>query len=307
MAMNPMQRKANNYLLIGIFSTLVVTGAIIAILFMQLSKLQTEMNKEKTNVANVYVVNKKIKSGETVTEDVLTLKKVSKSVWSADATLPLRDDEGKAREDLIAKIDLEEGMIITANMLTTNDQKTTNDARKQEYNMVILPTQIESGDYIDIRLRLSNGTDFIVVSKKKVEIPQIDGVDSADIIKVEMSEMETKTMAGAIVEAYIDEGAMLYATTYVEPGLQASAIPTYVPSAEVQVAIANDSNVEYEARKALINRYDSEKEVRLNLIERTLNRYDAKEKVDNIEAKVQEEITKAKEARTSYLESLGGY
>ena len=42
MAMNPMQRKANNYLLIGILGTLVVTGAIIALLLMQLNKVNTE-------------------------------------------------------------------------------------------------------------------------------------------------------------------------------------------------------------------------------------------------------------------------
>ena len=35
MAMNPMQRKANNYLLIGVLVTLLITGSIIAILVMQ--------------------------------------------------------------------------------------------------------------------------------------------------------------------------------------------------------------------------------------------------------------------------------
>ena len=42
MAMNPMQRKANNYLLIGIFGTLLVTGAIIVFLFMQINTLKQD-------------------------------------------------------------------------------------------------------------------------------------------------------------------------------------------------------------------------------------------------------------------------
>ena len=48
MAMNPMQRKANNYLLIGIFGTLLVTGLIIVFLFLQLNNLQQEQKKQQT-------------------------------------------------------------------------------------------------------------------------------------------------------------------------------------------------------------------------------------------------------------------
>ena len=306
MAMNPMQRKANNYLLIGIFSTLIVTGAIIAILFMQLNKVQTQMNNEKKNVASVYVLNKNVKSGETINASVLEQKKISKSVWSADARLPLEDDDGKPREDLIAKIDLEEGTIITANMLTTTDQKPTNDTRKQEYNMVILPTQIKSGDYVDIRLRLSNGVDFLVVSKKQIEIPEIDGVDSANTICMQMTEAETMIMANAIIEAYIDQGSLFYATTYVEAGLQQSIIPTYVPSGTVQNALNNNPNIEQEAKVALITRYNNNTSTRTSIINQTLSQYE-QDKVDNIESKIQEEITKAKEQRQTYLEALGGY
>ena len=45
---------------------------------------------------------------------------------------------------------------------------------------------------------------------------------------------------------------------------------------------------------------------RTNIIDGTLAQY-AQERVDNIEAGVQEEITKAKEERALYLEALGGY
>ena len=56
MATNPMQRKANNYLLIGILGTLLVTGAIIAFLIMQLGKLQSEKKKEETAIKSVSVL-----------------------------------------------------------------------------------------------------------------------------------------------------------------------------------------------------------------------------------------------------------
>ena len=65
--------------------------------------------------------------------------------------------------------------------------------------MLVLPYQLATGDYIDIRLRMPNGNDYIVVSKKMVEIPQIAGVDSTDSIWIKMTEEETLLLSNAIV------------------------------------------------------------------------------------------------------------
>lgn len=300
MAMNPMQRKANNYLLIGVLVTLLITGSIIVVLFMQLNKLQQENKKREASMKKVYVVSQDIKSGQTVSYDNIKQKSVvaeliPKNVLSADLT-----------EETIAKINLDAGTIITNDMVTESENKTTNDLRKQEYNMVILPTQIQSGDYIDIRLRLSNGVDYIVASKKRVNIPVIDGVESSSNIEVNMNESEIMVMSNAIIEAYIDEGSLLYATTYVEPGLQQTVTPTYVPTGTVQNAIYSNPNIEQEAKNALIARYNQNSGTRTNVIDGTLAQY-AQDRVNNIEAGIQEEITKAKEQRQLYLESLGGY
>ena len=301
MAMNPMQRKANNYLLIGVLVTLLITGSIIVLLFMQLNTLQQEKKAQEASMKMVYVVSQAIKSGEVVSYDSLMRKSISSTVIPEDALT------AEITEDTIAKIDLNPGTVITDNMITQADQKTTNDLRKQEYNMVILPTQIESGDYIDIRLRLSNGVDYIVASKKCVEIPELDGmVSSSDAIIVKMNESEIMAMSNAIIEAYIDQGSLLYATTYVEPGLQQTVIPTYVPSGSVQAAINSNPNIEQEAKNALFTRYNQNAGIRTELIDGTLAQY-AQDRVDNIEAGVQEEITRAQEERALYLEALGGY
>ena len=300
MAMNPMQRKANNYLLIGILGTLLVTGLVIVFLFIQLNTLQQEKKAQEAAMKKVYVVSSNIKSGETISYDKLKQISVTTSV------IPDNVLSFELTENTIAKIDLNKGTIVTNNMVQESDNKTTSDLRKQEYNMVILPSQIQSGDYIDIRLRLSNGVDYIVASKKKVEIPTIDGVESANAIIVNMNETETMVMANAIIEAYIDKGSLLYATTYVEPGMQTSVIPTYVPSGTVQSAINANSNIEQEAKNALFARYNQNAGTRTNIIDSTLAQY-AQDRVDNIEEGVQEQITKAKEERQAYLESLGGY
>lgn len=300
MAMNPMQRKANNYLLIGIFSTLLITGLIIVFLIMQLNTLQQEKKKEEATMKKVYIVADDIKSGEVISYDKLILKSVSGSVIPANVL------SVELTESTVAKIDLNAGTIVTNNMVQESDEKTTSDLRKQEYNMVVLPSQIQSGDYIDIRLRLSNGVDYIVVSKKKVEIPTIDGVDSENSIIVNMKEQETMVMANAIIEAYIDQGSILYATTYIEPGLQTSITPTYVPSATVQNALNSNPNIEQEAKNALFARYNQNASTRTNVIDGTLAQYE-QDRVDSIQEGVEEQILKAQEERQRYLESLGGY
>ena len=300
MAMNPMQRKANNYLLVGIFGTLLVTGIIIVFLFMQLNNLKQEQKKEQAAMKKVYVVAEDIKSGESISYDKLIQKAVSGFL------VPTNILSVELTENTIAKIDLNVGTIVTDNMVQESNEKTTSDLRKQEYNMVILPSQIQSGEYIDIRLRLSNGVDYIVASKKKVEIPAVDGVDSANSIVVNMNETETMVMANAIIEAYIDPGSLLYATTYIEPGMQETVIPTYVPSGTVQSALNSNPNIGQEAKNALFARYNQNAGTRTNIIDGTLAQY-AQDRVDNIEEGVQEQILKAQEQRQLYLESLGGY
>ena len=80
MATNPMQRKANNYLLIGILGTLLITGSIIVFLFLQLNNLQQEKKKEQTAVKQVYVLNTNIKSGEEITLDKVNRIQIPASI-----------------------------------------------------------------------------------------------------------------------------------------------------------------------------------------------------------------------------------
>ena len=300
MAMNPMQRKANNYLLIGVLVTLLITGSIIAMLFIQLNKLQTQIKTQEANSKNVYVVSKNINSGETVTLSGLKQVSVITDAIPADALT-----SSSITENTIAKIDLKAGTVVTTAMVAESDDQTTKDVRVQEYNMIVLPSQIKNEDYIDIRLRMPNGTDYIVASKKKVEIPTIDGVESANTIRVKMNEEEILTMSSAIVEAYWATGSVLYATTYAEPGMQEQATPTYLASNSVIELMNNDPNIELVARNALFTRYNStESSVRGNITS-ILNSYSADGNT-NVQSGVKDEIERAQEQRQSYLESLAG-
>lgn len=207
---------------------------------------------------------------------------------------------------LLAKIDMKANTVITSSMLVKSDEKTTNDLRIQEYNMLQLASQIEPDDYIDIRFRLPSGLDYIVVSKKKVEIPQIEGVDSVNTIWLKLTEDEILAMSNAIVENYIVEGSLLYTTKYVEPGTQDKATPTYVPSAEVQNLMRNnDSNIVETAKIALLTRYNMNNDVRNN-INNAKNAIDSDDAQTNVTNGVKKEVSTAQEQRQSYLDALAG-
>ena len=196
--------------------------------------------------------------------------------------------------------------VVTIDTISKSTEKTTDDLRKVEYNMLVLPTQLETGEYVDVRLSLPSGQDYIVISKKQVEIPQINGVDVDDTIWMKLTEGEIITMNNAIVEAYKMAGSQLKVITYTEAGIQNAAIPTYVPTGEVMKLIESDPNIIQTAKNTLISRYNQSKElVRDNTINPLINS-NGQDGEENLKTKVQESITNTKEKRKEYLESLGG-
>jgi len=293
MATNPMQRKARNSMLLGVLIGLLIGGVIIIMLFLRLDKVQSEIKEAEESTQLVYVLNTDVKSGQVI--DVAMLEQVSaiQDVVPADY-ISLE----QITENTIAKLDLTQGTVLSQTLIQESNAKITSDLREQEFNMIVLPQYLEVGAYIDIRLRLANGQDYIVVSKK--EVKNI----TEDTIWINMYEEETLSMSNAIVEAYKMKGAKLYATTYVEPGNQENAIPTYVPSTEVINLINADKNITEEARKGLADRYTQELRARREQdLNAQLNIY-GEEAKDNLEENVEQEITNSKEARKEYLDRL---
>lgn len=312
MAMNPMQRKANSYLIIGVVVTLLITGSIIAFLAVQLVNMKKAEEEEAAALKKIYILNKDVTSGDVITAKMLKQAEVPSSLIPSNA-ISLDDiinnnldEEGNVIEGTIstvAKIDIYSGTVLTSDMVQNTDDTITADQRIQEYNMVVLPTQIQTGEYIDVRLRLPTGEDYIIVSKKRVELPVVSGIDSANSIWLKMSEADILAMSNAIVEAYIMKGSVLYATRYAEAGMQTAATATYVPSQAVMNLMQADPNIVQEAKNELFTRYNATVNNR-NSINNSLNGY-AEDATANIEDGVQEEINKSTQERQQYLESLG--
>ena len=403
MAVNPMQRKARNSFLLGIILTLIITGVVIALLFLQLKKVKDEQAAEAAKLRNVYTLKYDVKSGEILTEDMFEMITVSEDTipdsatslstvidsWylqTEDGKAINRDEEGLYIDEtdklmevdssqansrntytyddngtmlyfmsttnsegndvtrlyeemntgnvykyvlnngtitrefiklnsvpLLAKIDIKAKTVITDDYVVQSDEVTTDDLREEEYNMIILPVDLETNDYVDIRLMLPNGQNFIVISKAKVEVPaNPDGTYVADTIKIKLREDEILSISSAIVEAYGIEGAYLYATKYVEAGLQEEAIPTYVPNAEVSKLLGYSSTSDGRMQFTNPAIIETAKEELRRRYANTGTRNESLQPIidgnedypTNVQDGMTEGTAKSQEARTNYLDLL---
>lgn len=360
MATNPMQRKARNSFLLGMLVMLLISGIIIALLFMQLMNKIKKEKAEKDATTNAYVLNQDVRSGQVITMDMLSKQPVNRNLVPSNATsdikviedYALKDKEGDdiytkyenntaklyidkdkpyevKKEDetenyyierndekqylqlnsvpLVAKVSMKKNTLITTELLSKSDNLVQDDVRKQEYNMVILPMDLVSGDYIDVRIMLPSGQDYIIVSKKEVEIPQINGIDSEDTIWINLSEDEILHMSCAIIDAYQVKGSKIYATKYTEAGMQNAATPTYPINESASKLLQSDPNILERAMNEILSRYTATNasELRNNYINSVISNQ-GEQAQTNIETNMQESTTNSKNSRKEYLDSLAG-
>lgn len=246
MAQNPMQRKMTNAFLLGMFVTLLIAAVVVMILIRQLKTVKDDKaaieGKYNALFKTCYVATTKIPAGQIVfgTDEAVNSPTVQTSVVAVPANL--------AQDDLLTSDDLQtvEGDSITPNILAASIEipngailtksmvKNTNvdsSERLMEYNMISLPSQMLENTYVDIRLLLPSGDDFVVVSKKFVT--QVN----ATTIWMKMTENEIESLSNAIIDSYIVAGSKLYASVYSSPTSQVASKVTYVPNENVRQII----------------------------------------------------------------------
>lgn len=317
MAVNPMQRRARNSFLIGFLVAIIIMALVVLLLLYKIKNLNEAKEALESKQRTVLVATADLKSGEEVTMDSFKTEVVQTTM---DTTQIIEEDDFKFKDDktgdtiekysedgtqlqkkLVMKVGVPANSIVTKDMVAEVDGQATDDQRIQEYNMIILPSELRNGDYVDIRVRFPKGQDYIVVAKKKIE------QCTADTIWVKLTEEEILSLGNAIVESYTAEGTKLYATTYTEPGLQNAATPTYAVSEDVLKLINTDPNIRETARTALWSRYNEQKqnEQRVGQIDAALSAYEDG-RASSVESGIEEEITNLKTARESFVEELDG-
>lgn len=206
--MNQIRRKTYTGLAIGLAIGAVCVGIVVWWSMHTIKTYEDGTNKKylAKYTKLVTVPNKDIVQGEVITDDMLVEKRIHIS------TVPTGSLSKSAAAGQVAKYNLSANVPITSNMVT--EQILTSDVREQELNTVLMPSDLEEGDYIDVRIMYPNGTDYIVLAQKKV-----DKIEN-QTMWIQLSEDERLLLNGAIVDSFLTQGSKLYATKYVDSASQ---------------------------------------------------------------------------------------
>lgn len=316
MAINPMQKRARRAAIQGALITLIIMLVVVLFLVREMKSLNDAKEALEQANSKVFVAADDLKSGvaitfdedfimETVRTNVDPTTVISSDDWeftdeNGDIVPKYAEDGTQIYKTLKMKIDVPAGTIVTKEMVYEEGNETSSSDRIQEYNMIVLPSTLKNGDFIDIRLTMPTGQDYIVLSKKEV----LGTTDTGIWIKV--NEEEILTMNNAIVESYILTGSKLYAIQYIEAGMQEASVPTYQVGGDVLQLVAKDPNITDTAKSELAARYDSE--LRVNNFEIPLSTYvtQQEDRDSKVKAGFNEEIQKVKEDRAEFVKSLEG-
>lgn len=216
MMMSPTKKKIMIAAIVS-FVIPVVVGGILFIDYKKDKDKEIEDLKIQTEVDSRYVFARNMIVGEIITSDDILLSTVKKNSAPIDSF-----DEYCSFEDFLGRrmrINAEENTLITSSMLTEEEDANPNiDERLQEFNMIVLPSDLQEGDFIDIRLTMGNGDNYIVISGK--EVKKVGQTPTSNTIFLQLDEEEIIRMTAAILESYMTTGTKIYATKYVNPSEQ---------------------------------------------------------------------------------------
>lgn len=316
MPVNPMQRRMKNSFLLGFLLALIIMALVVAFLIFKMKAIEDEKAQIMALQKTVYVAGADLKSGESVTIDSFVLEAVQSSVNQAEiisdddfsfvdkegnVEIKLNKDGSEKQKEVIMKVDVPKGTIVTKDMIADATEDIQDDVRIQEYNMIILPSELETGDYVDIRYSVPQGQDYIVLAKKKVIKSTSTG------IWLKLTEDEILTMNNAIVDNYRTTGSMLRAIELPEPAIQEALEITYPVSSGVLELINANPNIVQEAKTALFNRYNANNQAIWNqrpaIIDPALI-VEGASATGKVEEGNQEEISKIQAAREEYIGTL---
>lgn len=288
MASNPMQRKSRLAFIMGVLVTILIAGVVVLLLFTRIKKLQDEKQAiidAQPKLATVYTVSERIgRDGEIseLTPIQIDNTKIPPNAINSEA---FYDEEGN-QKTFKALVDIEPNTIITESMIEENS-KDSDSMRMVEYNMISLPSTLEAGQYIDIRIAFSTGADFVVASKKYVEDA------NSTTIWLKIGEKDMMTINCAIIESYIIDGVKLYATVYTD-ATQAEIKNTYTPNDTVVSIIKANSNKDISSPIGM-----------RTFVESLMDGKTEEEKASAVDAGFSSEAQSLQAARSAFLGDIG--
>lgn len=237
-----MRRKKKKIILAIVLAVLAVcAGGIFAVL--RCSNLIDELRgfNETLNIqlqgyendrCSVCRVNTAIEAGSVITAEQIDYVDVPNEAAAEDCIRSTSLAVGRR-----SRINLSPGTCLTAGMLTGDEVR--NDEREMTYSVVDIDWNIAPCDVVDFRILYPDGTDYTIVSHKRI----CGMTEDRSSVAVNMNEEEILLMDSAVVDAFEREGTVLYVSLYTEPELQKAAVVNYTPSLQTIELIENDPNI----------------------------------------------------------------
>lgn len=203
----------------------------------QVSELQTSLDSVGP-VTEAYTVISNTVPGEQITEEMLDIISIPATMINDSFVMDTTNIVGK-----YSKVTIMPGTPITSDLLMDEDinDKSALYHTVREYDVVVnlWPIGLKIGDYVDMRIIMPYGEEYIVLSHMRV-----NGM-SDNTVKFLMTEAQINLYQSALVDYYLNsaQGVAIYFTKYIEPGVQNPALVTYKVSDEIMQAMKKNGNL----------------------------------------------------------------
>ncbi len=241
--------KKKHLKIIGVCSLVIITNLTV------FSVMQYKLNKNnkfyETEVSSIEDTTKDLNKKLLVpVRDIEKGSKLSveEDFMSIEVKTDIDSEVFANREDIkengYARIDLNANYPIYKSMLYSEEISDTD--RIEEFNMFLLQSDIQEGDYVDIRIFYPTGENYIVLDKKRIEKLDLEN----NTIWLRLDEKEINYISSAIIDNYIT-GSKIYVNKYIEPNVQEDAIPNYLPNEAVLDLIDRNPNILFEIKNGI--------------------------------------------------------
>lgn len=224
--MSQLKKKTMQGIFIGLGIGVLGIGVSVFLSYRLVKSYQTGTNKSynKKYTQDVVVCKRDIIQGEVITDNMVTVaKNINKNTIPNGAASTTGEIVGS-----VAKYNIAANVPVLKTMVT--DEIAAADIRSQEINTVLMPTDLNIDDYVDIRIMFPNGTDYVVLAQKKIE--NIVG----STFWLNLAEDERLLLNSATVDSYLNQGSKLYATKYTDATSQTNLSEEATTTAKGYVA-----------------------------------------------------------------------
>ena len=214
MMMGPTKKKVIATGIIA-FTIPVVLGSVAFMQYNKKKEAEIAELKRKSETTKGYVFADNLLEGDIIAASDLLLVDIKGESAPIDSFSGSRDEIVGRR----LRINAEKRTIVTESMLMYEvDIHPELSERLQEFNMLLLPSDLNQGDYVDIRITFPSGENYVVVAGK--EVKKLGTTVDSNTIFLQLDEEEIVRTTAAILESYMSDGIKVYVTKYVEPSAQ---------------------------------------------------------------------------------------